>query len=303
MRDYYRRTMQSRWRDLLDLSPAAQRLYFYAFTGPTSSAWGCVSLHIGQTRRDLQLTKAQLAAAVQELGEICVTQVVGDNRTIVICDTDLSAAVAPKAPNNHVSMVRAMASIPEGPAKVAWAATLHHPVTQLPKTTGNRGATRCLPVGNTPPTLSSSLSLSSSQELLTLAPRKKAPPGVSLADVVRAWRDVAVPKGHADVLCRDGKPSAGLQAQWSKLRGASAGVGAASRAYTVEDWRRGFEYLCGCSWVVGDFGEPRKLKLAQAFQPSFWSKMDSQSWQSSEKQGAEKATADLLASFGLAGGE
>ena len=152
MRDFYRRTMMNRWHELLDLSPDAQRLYFYAFTGPASMEYGLVALHLGQTRRDLKLTDATLAAAIHELGGFCAQSSGSVRRTVVLCDPELARAIAPRAPNNHIAMVRAMAAIPKGAARDAWEACLKHPVAQLPESTGNRGATRRQPVGNPSPT-------------------------------------------------------------------------------------------------------------------------------------------------------
>lgn len=140
MRDYYRRTLIDRWDDLLELSPNAQRVYFYAFAGPTSTAYGLSLIHAGRTRRDLGITKVELQGALVELAQSgCVQFDEVKASRYVLCDPDLAATIAPKDPNNKIAAAKRCAHVPPCDTQRHWLQSMGIGA-QLPESTGNRGA-------------------------------------------------------------------------------------------------------------------------------------------------------------------
>tara|TARA_R110000824_G_scaffold54123_1_gene149499 strand:- start:1905 stop:2804 length:900 start_codon:yes stop_codon:yes gene_type:complete len=191
MRDYYRRVLLDRWDDLLDVSPDAQRLYHYAMTGPTSTAYGLSLVHLGRVRRDLSLTAVSVQAAIVELvqAEIVKASEVSV-RLVVVVDEALATANAPRDANNHIAAVKRTDHIPACTARDAWIGCLRFGVVQLPESTGSRGSSPSLAL----PKPSPSKNKNKKEKENFVSSSTKTRPKTRVSDLellsVRSWSDL-----------------------------------------------------------------------------------------------------------------
>ena len=149
MADYYRKVFQERWNDLMDLGPNAQRVYFYAFTGPQSTGVCLCNLHLRRTARDLAMTATEVHGALVELqtASVAIVSSLDETRT-VIADPFAAAGLCPKLANHKRGWARLAEGIPECEAQDAWRMAVPIDFAQLPEHTG--GKLSCMDHESTP---------------------------------------------------------------------------------------------------------------------------------------------------------